>query len=46
VEVTADNLDYKSYKFSVIKQKVIFEKELKAVPVEKSKSPKDVVKGH
>lgn len=46
VEVTADNLDYNSYNFSVIKQKVIFEKELKAVPVEKSKSPKEVVKGH
>ena len=46
VEVNADDIGHKSYKFSVVKQKVIFEKEVETVPEKAFKSQRDIIKGH
>ncbi|HHF09794.1 MAG TPA: hypothetical protein ENL32_01715 [Methanomicrobia archaeon] len=44
VEVNAENIGDKMYKFSVVKQKVVFEKEIEKIE-SKYRSPRDIIKG-
>ena len=44
VEVNAENIGDKMYKFSVVKQKVVFEKEIEKIESE-YRSPRDIIKG-
>ena len=43
-EVNAENIGDKMYKFSVVKQKVVFEKEIEKIESE-YRSPRDIIKG-